>query len=62
MFGKVVAYYPDKGYGFIQGDDGKKYFAPCSEVKTASGVLEKGYTAEFTLPTSGNRAYNVRYL
>lgn len=42
MLGKVKMYDPKKGYGFILGDDGKDYFVPYCNVKTASGSFEKG--------------------
>ena len=41
MIGKVVAYYPERSYGFIQGDDGKKYFVSSGEVRMASKGAEK---------------------
>lgn len=50
MIGKVVAYYPERSYGFIQGDDGKKYFVSSGEVRMASRVPKKGCTAEFAPP------------
>ncbi len=49
MFGKVKMYDPKKGYGFILGDDGKDYFVPYCNVKTASGILEKGYGVKFNV-------------
>ncbi len=50
-----------KGFGFISGDDGRDYFVPYCNVKTASGSLVAGYTVEFNTG-DGNRAMNVRYL
>lgn len=47
MLGKVKMYDPKKGYGFIIGDDGNEYFVPYCNVKTASGILDKGYGVEF---------------
>lgn len=61
MIGKVENYNPKKGYGFILGDDGRKYFVPYCNVKTASGSLSAGYTVEFSRG-DGNRAMNVRLL
>lgn len=61
MLGQVESYNPKKGYGFIRGDDGKKYFVPYCNVKTASGSLESGYTVDFNAG-EGNKAFNVRYL
>lgn len=48
MFGKVESYNPKKGFGFILGDDGLRYFVPYCNVKTASGSLGAGYQVEFT--------------
>lgn len=61
MLGKVENYDPKKGYGFIRGDDGKKYFVPYCNVNTVSGILSAGYTVEFNIG-QGNKAFNVRYL
>ena len=61
MIGKVEKYYPQRGFGFIIGDDGKKYFAPYCNVKTASKSLSAGYTVQFNIG-SGNNALNVRLL
>lgn len=61
MIGKVEMYNPKKGYGFIRGDDGRKYFVPYCSVKTRSSTLEAGYTVEFN-QGEGNKALNVRYL
>lgn len=54
MFGKVKMYNPKKGYEFIRGDDGNDYFVSYCNVKTVSGILEKGYNVEF------NAGKNVR--
>lgn len=61
MIGKVKTYDPKKGYGFITGDDGREYFVPYCNVKTASGSLSAGYTVEFNTG-AGNKALNVRLL
>ena len=61
MFGKVETYNTKKGFGFIRGDDGMKYFVPYCNVETVSGGLLPGYQVEFNTG-SGNKAYNVRYL
>lgn len=60
MIGKVEKYDRRRGFGFINGDDGKKYFVPYCSVKTQSGVLEPGCTVEFNVG-EGNKALNVRY-
>ena len=61
MLGKVKRYDPKKGFGFIRGDDGREYFVPWCNVRTASKSLVAGYTVEFNTG-DGNRAMNVRYL
>jgi cold shock CspA family protein len=32
MKGKIINFYPDKGFGFIKGEDNKKYFFHISDV------------------------------
>ena len=61
MIGRVESYSPRKGYGFIMGDDGKKYFVPYCNVKTVSGSLAAGYAVTFNTG-AGNKAYDVRFL
>lgn len=61
MIGKVESYNPKKGFGFIRGDDGIKYFVPYCNISTPSGRLLPDYTVEFNTG-AGNKAYNVRYL
>ena len=61
MIGKVESYDAKKGYGFIRGDDGKRYFVPYINVKTRSGSLIAGYTVDFNTG-DGNKAMNVRLL
>lgn len=64
MFGTVKWYKPEKGYGFIEGDDGKEYFVPYCNVKTVSGSLCEGYSVEFTAGKNerGYIALNVRLM
>lgn len=61
MIGKVETYNSKRGFGFIQGDDGQRYFVSFCNVKTVSGGLLPGYTVEFS-KGKGNRAENVRFL
>jgi CspA family cold shock protein len=42
--GTVKVYFPDRGYGFITGDDGKEYFVHESELEVA---VEKDDKVEF---------------
>lgn len=64
MFGKIKWYKPEKGYGFITGDDGNEYFVPYCNIKTASGSLDTGYSVEFTASRNerGYIATNVRLM
>ena len=59
MIGKVEKYNRQKGFGFIRGDDGKRYFVPNCNVKTRSRALNAGTTVEFNIG-EGNKALNVR--
>lgn len=64
MLGKVEQFDNKKRYGFISGDDGRRYFVHASNVKTPSGSLEKGYMVSFTA-TTNNRGYaavNVNFM
>lgn len=61
MFGKVESYDTRKGYGFIRGDDNRRYFVPYCNVNTRSGGLLPGYSVEFNTG-EGNKAFNVRLL
>lgn len=65
MIGKVENYSPRKGYGFIMGDDGKRYYVSSGNIdknNIRSGQLASGYTVSFNTGKAGNKAYDVRYL
>lgn len=47
MFGKVTKYFNDKGYGFINGDDGNSYFVHVKNIQ--DGYLEQGYIVDFSV-------------
>lgn len=61
MLGKVFTYSSRKGWGFIYGDDGRRYYVSRGNVRTRSGSLTAGYAVEFSRG-EGNRAVNVRYI
>lgn len=64
MIGQVKSYSDAKGWGFIRGDDGRRYYVSrgnISREKIPSGTLYPGYTVEFNAG-EGNKAFNVRYL
>lgn len=45
MYGRVTKYFPDKGYGFIRGEDNNSYFVHCSKLKGEH--IERGYYVSF---------------
>lgn len=45
MYGRVTKYFPDKGYGFIRGEDNNSYFVHHSQLKGEN--IEKGYYVSF---------------
>lgn len=49
MRGEVEKFLEDKGYGFIKGDDGKKYFVRWTEVIPKKGfkTLHDGQEVDF---------------
>ena len=70
MTGKVKDYIVKRGFGFIRGDDGKKYFVYWKEVKSQNGggkILVKNMRVEFdpaSAPYEGKDpiARNVRII
>lgn len=65
MLGKVENYDPKKGYGFIRGDDGKRYYVSSGNIDRSSvrsKCLASGYSVSFNIGEVGNKAYDVRYL
>ncbi len=60
MLGKVSTYDSRKGWGFIHGDDGRRYYVSQGNISLPSRCLYPGYTVEFSV-REGNRALNVRY-
>ncbi len=55
MQGKVKWFNPEKGYGFIEVEDGKDVFVHYSEIKEEGfRTLEEGQEVEFDI-VEGNR-------
>lgn len=52
MLGKVIAYYPQKRFGYIAADDGREYFVHESQINLPSKCLSAGYMVQFT-PSNG---------
>lgn len=63
MLGKVESYSDSKGWGFIRGDDGRRYYVSrggINKQSIPSGSLYAGCTVEFRTG-EGNRVHNVGY-
>lgn len=64
MIGQVESYSSAKNWGFIRGDDGRRYYIPRGNINRQSipsGALAPGDTVEFQTG-EGNKAFNVGYL
>ena len=61
MNGKVKWYDINKGYGFIQGDDGNSVFAHRSDLSYFEVYLKKGDLAEYNVikAKSGVKAIDI---
>ena len=61
MKGKVKWYDINKGYGFIQGDDGSSVFAHRSDLSYFEVYLKKGDLAEYNVikTKSGVKAIDI---
>lgn len=60
--GKIKKLVSDKGFGFIEGSNGKDIFFHCSSVDGAFDTLTEGQRVEYTegKGQKGPRAENVR--
>lgn len=45
MYGRATKYFPNKGYGFIRGEDNNSYFVHHSQLKGEH--IERGYYVSF---------------
>lgn len=64
MMGKVESYSAAKNWGFIRGDDGRRYYISRGNInreRIPSGALNAGCSVEFNT-REGNKAFNVRYI
>lgn len=61
MEGRIKTYLPSKGYGFIEGDDGKSFFFHMQDFKSATAKIEENLFVAFeeTATPKGYRAKNV---
>ncbi len=57
MYGKVTRYFEDKGYGFIQGQDGHSYFIHASNLNGEH--IEAGYFTYFETFSNKKGKYNA---
>ena len=57
MYGRVTKYFPDKGYGFIRGEDNNSYFVHHSQLKGEN--IEKGYYVSFKSYKTDRSDYNA---
>lgn len=58
MFGRVTKYYPDRGYGFILGEDHNTYFIHRS--KLFGEHIESGYYVYFKTFTNDKSDFNAK--
>jgi cold shock CspA family protein len=58
MFGIVTNYFPDRGYGFILGNDNNTYYVHWSNLN--GEYLERGYYVYFKTFQNDRSDYNAR--
>ena len=58
MYGKVTRYFQDRGYGFIQGEDGNTYFIHHSKLNGEH--IDTGYYVSFRSFQSDRSDYNAK--
>lgn len=61
LSGSIIKWIPEKGFGFIQGQDGHEYFFHRSAVRQGLATLQGGQAVTFVSATSpkGPRAEDV---
>lgn len=64
MKGKIKWFNPKKGYGFIEGEDGKDTFIHHSAISKEAGYLHEGDQVEYDVEETerGTNAINVKKL
>jgi CspA family cold shock protein len=64
MKGTIKWYNPRKGYGFIQGEDGKDVFVHMTAIPEGAGYLHEGDQVEYEVEETerGPNAKNIKKL
>lgn len=58
MYGKVAVYFKNRGFGFIQGQDGNSYFIHASKLN--GEYVERGYHVSFDTFSNEKGKYNAK--
>ena len=58
MYGRVIRYFQDRGYGFILGEDRETYFIHCYNL--CGEHIARGYQVDFKPFQNGRSDYNAR--
>ena len=58
MYGRVIRYFQDRGYGFILGEDRETYFIHCYNL--CGEHIARGYQVDFKPFRNGRSDYNAR--
>ena len=53
MTGRVVEFDDDKGYGFVEGDDGRRLFFHCTAIADGSRTIPSGTAVDYEV-TAGH--------
>ncbi|GAB4388763.1 MAG: hypothetical protein Kow0025_09990 [Thermodesulfovibrionales bacterium] len=59
-FGKIHRFYAEKGFGFIQGDDGAFFFAHRDRIESGEKSLKKEDRVSFEVLSDTMIALNIR--
>lgn len=58
IYGRVETFDRQKRWGFIAGDDGRRYYVSSGSINVPSKTLDAGYSVVFTA-TCNNRGYRA---
>jgi cold shock CspA family protein len=66
MTGRVLSYWPDRSYGFVESESGESFFFHRSDLPPGAADLEKGQPVTFDVaPNPRNKkqkAFRIRLL